>query len=318
MMNQLARRYLPQCIGIAILIFAFNPDNPYGYYIFLRFSIFLIALYLIASQAIKLEIEYFMYVLVGAAIIYNPFITFHLGRDIWSVVNICTIFLFIYSMWLWRKQTENDKEQVEYGLVDSHEIDIPSGRPDTSYSEFNSEIKSLSDYESAVNHYISWTNHLEALYVIRAVDEDFERLEKEVVMNSYRSNASHKVTGLLIVDAIRVFNTSHSNGVEFLRNLNDSLLDDLGDNLESQLDDDSSKTFETKSIEDDDTGKICEQCGMIFIPHLSSEEIEKIHALRKELLEYVNDSTSKLDPDSVLYAAMLIGNYELFHTRPKY
>ena len=45
---------------------------------------------------------------------------------------------------------------------------------------------------------------------------------------------------------------------------------------------------------------------------------EKAGQLFKTVLEYVNDTTHKPDPDTVLYAAMLIGNFELFHTRAKH
>jgi hypothetical protein len=71
---------------------------------------------------------------------------------------------------------------------------------------------------------------------------------------------------------------------------------------------------EIEKVENDETGNICEQCGMTYIPHLANDQIAKIHTVRNELLEYVNDPTIKLDPDSILYAEMLLGNYELFHT----
>ncbi len=297
-MNQLAKRYLPQCIGIVLLAFAFNPDNPYGYYIFLRFSIFLIALYLIAAQAVKLEIEYFLYVLIGVVIIYNPFIKVHLGRDIWGIVNICTIILFIYSMWLWRTQNNNTEDLVNSNLVANREINIPTKKPGTSYIEFNAIIKSLNDYKSAVEHYISWTNHLEALYVTRAVDEGFEILEKQVVSNSYRTGASYKVTGLLIVDAIREFKANHREGVNFLRNLNESLLEELEGNSEEQFEDEYAHD-DTELSEESDS----------YHP-LLDEEVERIEKHLKEKKIFVplrgNGRDLNITAELIVYVASYI------------
>ncbi len=48
--------FLPQIIAIVMLLLALNPDNPYGYYIFLRIVLCAIFAYL-ASRAFENEVD---------------------------------------------------------------------------------------------------------------------------------------------------------------------------------------------------------------------------------------------------------------------
>ena len=89
---------IPVAISIAAILWAFNPDNPYGYYILLRF-ILCGTFSWFCFQAIKQEIQPgFIWVSGITALIYNPFIRFGLGRTIWTFVNIATIFMLIFSL----------------------------------------------------------------------------------------------------------------------------------------------------------------------------------------------------------------------------
>ena len=79
-----------------MLIVALNPENPYGYYVLLRWVACGIFAFL-AFQAFEKEKIGWVWILGITAAIYNPFIKMHLGRDIWSLVNLVTIGVAITS-----------------------------------------------------------------------------------------------------------------------------------------------------------------------------------------------------------------------------
>lgn len=82
--------------SIALLLFALC-DMPYGYYTFLRI---VICLYCAISgiTIINEQKQSSIGVLaLGAAILYNPIIRIHLNRDIWEIINLCTIVLILFA-----------------------------------------------------------------------------------------------------------------------------------------------------------------------------------------------------------------------------
>ena len=91
--------FVPQLICSAFLIFALNPDNPYGYYVLLRLICFSSFIYL-AYKIIILGKHNWAYVLGSMALIYNPIIRVHLEREIWSIINIITILVLIPTIHL--------------------------------------------------------------------------------------------------------------------------------------------------------------------------------------------------------------------------
>lgn len=82
-----------------MLLWALVPVNPYGYYVLLRFAICGMAIYL-AFRAHELEKTPWVWVFAVTAILYNPLIRVHLTREIWSVVNVATIVLFAWSIYV--------------------------------------------------------------------------------------------------------------------------------------------------------------------------------------------------------------------------
>ncbi|MEJ2061522.1 MAG: hypothetical protein P8Y64_13735 [Gammaproteobacteria bacterium] len=84
------RTWQPQAIAIAMLLWAFYPGNPYGYYILLRWVCCGIFAYL-AFQAYTEEDNRWMWVFGVIAAFYNPIIRVHLTRDLWEIINIVTI-----------------------------------------------------------------------------------------------------------------------------------------------------------------------------------------------------------------------------------
>jgi hypothetical protein len=80
-----------------MLLWALNPDNPYGYYVLLRVVCCGVFAYL-TLQALTQEKHGWAWTLGITAVVYNPIIRVHLNREIWSVVNLVTIILAVASI----------------------------------------------------------------------------------------------------------------------------------------------------------------------------------------------------------------------------
>jgi hypothetical protein len=88
-----------------MLLWALNPENPYGYYILLRWVCCGIFAYL-AIQALEREKQGWVWVLGITAVVYNPIIRVHLTREIWSVVNVATIVAAVASVFVLKAANE--------------------------------------------------------------------------------------------------------------------------------------------------------------------------------------------------------------------
>ena len=91
------RIWIPQTIASVMLIWALNPDNPYEYYIVMRWVCCGVCGFL-AFHAFTHEIQGWSWVLGITALVYNPIFRVHLTREIWSVVNIVTIGIAVVSI----------------------------------------------------------------------------------------------------------------------------------------------------------------------------------------------------------------------------
>ena len=82
----------------ALLLWALNTSNPYGYYILLRIVVFTVfCLYTFRAFRVNPESAK-PWICGGIALIYNPFFLLALGRPTWTVVNIITIIaLFVLA-----------------------------------------------------------------------------------------------------------------------------------------------------------------------------------------------------------------------------
>lgn len=99
------RIWIPQAIVTPMLLWALNPENPYGYYILLRWVCCAAFAYL-ALQALAREKQGWVWVLGVTAVVYNPLLRIHLTRDIWSIVNIITIGVAWVSVFILKPETE--------------------------------------------------------------------------------------------------------------------------------------------------------------------------------------------------------------------
>lgn len=101
------RIWIPQIIASVMLLWALNPDNPYGYYILLRWICCAVFVYL-AFQALAHEKHGWVWVLGITAVVYNPLIRVHLTREIWSVVNVTTVGIAVASIFAIKFKEEMD------------------------------------------------------------------------------------------------------------------------------------------------------------------------------------------------------------------
>jgi len=101
--------FVPQIIAIIMLLWALNPDNPYGYYVLLRIVLCAICAFL-AFCALEIENNKWVWILGVMAVIYNPIIRIHMTREIWSVVNIATIVVLGVTFSTLRKRSVSDQK----------------------------------------------------------------------------------------------------------------------------------------------------------------------------------------------------------------
>jgi len=95
--------WLPQVVASGMLLWALYPDNPYGYYILLRWVCCGVFAYL-AYQAAEYERQGWIWILGITALIYNPIIRVHLSREIWNIVNIATVVIALVSIFAFRSE----------------------------------------------------------------------------------------------------------------------------------------------------------------------------------------------------------------------
>jgi len=91
--------WLPQAIISLMLLWALNPENPYEYFILLRWVCCAVFSYLSFGAYTK-EKEVWVWVLGVTAVIYNPIVPIHLPREIWSIVNVVTIIIATASIFV--------------------------------------------------------------------------------------------------------------------------------------------------------------------------------------------------------------------------
>ena len=88
--EEMNRIWMPQAIITCMLLWAIYPENPYGYYILLRWVCCAVFSYL-AVHAFAQDKTGWVWVLGVSAAVYNPIVPLHLTRLIWSIVNVASI-----------------------------------------------------------------------------------------------------------------------------------------------------------------------------------------------------------------------------------
>jgi hypothetical protein len=95
----------PQVTATIMLIAALNPGTPYDYYVLLRWLMCGIFAYL-SFRAFESKNTEWVLILGITAVVYNPFLPWHLGREIWTIVNLLTIGIAITSIFKLKGKNE--------------------------------------------------------------------------------------------------------------------------------------------------------------------------------------------------------------------
>ena len=97
----------PQIVCVVLLIWAILGENPYGYYVLLRWVCSATLAYL-AWRAYSLHRVGLTWILSVGAMIYNPIVRVHATRGLWSILNAVTILVLIASARLLRARRSAD------------------------------------------------------------------------------------------------------------------------------------------------------------------------------------------------------------------
>jgi hypothetical protein len=104
------RDWLPQAVASAMLLWAMNPENPYGYYMVLRWVCCGVFAYL-AFRAVELGKTEWAWVLGITAGVYNPIVRVSGPREMWLVINLVTVGIALASIrGLRPKPTEHEDQ----------------------------------------------------------------------------------------------------------------------------------------------------------------------------------------------------------------
>lgn len=92
---------------IFLLVLAIFPWS-YGYYVFLRWVVFLVSGFLVyLAHNLKKTIWVVMFTLI--AILFNPIVRISLDRETWQVIDLVTASIFIFSFF----QVRNAKSEYD-------------------------------------------------------------------------------------------------------------------------------------------------------------------------------------------------------------
>lgn len=87
---------IPSIIAILFLLGAFG-HYPYGYYVLLRFIVCGVAAY-VAYISYESKLTWATWVFGIIAFLFNPIIKFHLGRELWQIVDLIAAVLFVIGI----------------------------------------------------------------------------------------------------------------------------------------------------------------------------------------------------------------------------
>jgi len=96
-------------ISVFMLLLAI-PRLPYGYYILLRWVVSLTALFS-TWVAYEYKYKFWVFMMGGIAILFNPIIPVHLTKGIWVVTDIVVAILFLVSIFKIKPKRELPKEE---------------------------------------------------------------------------------------------------------------------------------------------------------------------------------------------------------------
>lgn len=102
--------------GISVfMLFLAIPKLPYGYYTLLRWVVTISALFS-AWVVHDSEHTFWVFLMGGIAILFNPIIPVHLTKDIWVIIDLIVATLFLVSIFTIKPKKELPKEEKPQNL----------------------------------------------------------------------------------------------------------------------------------------------------------------------------------------------------------
>jgi len=92
-------------ISIILLFLAMIEGLPYGFFTLLRLVVFGTTAYL-TWLAYRIEKQTWSWIFGFIALVFNPFIPLHLGRDLWVVVDLLVAVFLIISIFAFKLPKE--------------------------------------------------------------------------------------------------------------------------------------------------------------------------------------------------------------------
>lgn len=89
------RPHIIPCIAAAVLLLVALFELPYGYYIFLRWTVCIAACFTAwAFYAANERPTLIMLLMTVIAILFNPIVPVHLTRSTWAIIDVVTAIVF--------------------------------------------------------------------------------------------------------------------------------------------------------------------------------------------------------------------------------
>jgi hypothetical protein len=92
-------------ISVILLFLAMIEGWPYGFFTLLRLVVFGTTAYL-TWLAYRIEKQTWSWIFGFIALVFNPFIPLHLGRDLWAVVDLLVAVFLIISIFAFKLPKE--------------------------------------------------------------------------------------------------------------------------------------------------------------------------------------------------------------------
>lgn len=97
-----------------------------------------------------------------------------------------------------------------------------------SHYKYNDKPVSLSSYNQAILHNISYSQYKDTLSSLKSNDEHFKRLQYETIRSSFELGKSYKDVCSLLINAIKHTQLNYKDGIEYLESINKALIEDIG------------------------------------------------------------------------------------------
>ena len=104
--------HLIPCIIAILLLVGSLGKWPYGYYILLRFVVCGASAYT-AYLSYSNRITWAAWVFGIMAILFNPIVPFHLGRELWQIVDFISVIIFVIGIVVVKKSYKNTDSDTE-------------------------------------------------------------------------------------------------------------------------------------------------------------------------------------------------------------